>query len=91
MGRRNLLTLARDLGRFPSELFDVGASGFVFEVRPEGWLGRFLRFAGTAKEVRRPIGSMEYTEMLTLYQIESEEAEKERALAEQHSRLRGMP
>jgi len=70
-----LLTLARDLGRFPSEIVGIGSGGYRIEVRASGWLGRWLRFVGTAREARAQVSAEEYQELLALYQLEREEQE----------------
>ena len=76
--RRNLFTIARDLGRFPSELFEVGKREVFFEFVAGGWLGKILRFRGIVRDGRRPIGSQEFDDMMGLYLIEAEEREEAR-------------
>lgn len=76
--RRNLLVVARDLGRFASELESVGESGFEIRIRAPGWLGRWLRFEGFVKDLRPPILWDEVLEMLDLYRLEKEEQDEAR-------------
>lgn len=73
-----MLVVARDLGRFASELESVGESGFEISIRAPGWLGKWLRFEGFVKDLRPPILWDEVLEMLDLYRIEKEEKDEAR-------------
>jgi hypothetical protein len=51
-------------------------------IEADGWLGKWLRFKGKVIERGGEVSSQEYQDILTLYEIEKEEADKERALTE---------
>ena len=55
-------------------------------LKAEGWIGRFLRFSGIAVEVKQPISCMEYQEMISIYELEKEEREREHLMDETRSR-----
>lgn len=69
------MLIARDLGRFPSELLSVGRSGSRIVLTARGWLGKFLSFDGVVMDARPEITASEMQEMLGLYLVEKEEQE----------------
>ncbi len=75
--RRNKLVVARDVGRFASELDAVGEPWRI-SIAARGWLGRFLAFDGFVSDGRRPIMMAEMSELLGLYLLEREEEEDAR-------------
>jgi hypothetical protein len=68
--------VARDLGRFPSEICAIGRAGFRVVLRARGWLGRLLEFEGAIIDARPPVESGELQDMLALYYLEKDEREE---------------
>lgn len=78
MGRRNLLTIARDLGRLPSELLAIGGPSYGLFLKPDGSGG----FVGEMIDLRAPVMVSEFQELIGLYLLEKEEEEEARAGAQ---------
>ncbi len=77
-----MVVVSRDLSRFPSEIFSIGKSDYKIVFSAPGWLGRWLRFEGTAFDLRPPVSWAEVLEMITLAQVEREEEEDAKSRSE---------
>lgn len=69
-----MLVLARELGRFPSEIYSMGSAGFRVVLKSDGDGG----FIGELQDTRPPITGSELMDMMSLFLLEKEEAEEAR-------------
>lgn len=60
----------------------IGREGWRVELKVKGWLGKVLSVTGYVRDVRPPISSREFQDMLDLYMTERKEQEEERRIVE---------